>query len=305
MVTRWQLKSLHSFGLAFALRANPAAFLKVSLVDRLACEMQQPVNVKFNEEIPKAKKKTLGRTDVSDTALEIHGRVKFRAGFKEHVREQMGKALGHNATLVERAQVWFDDINGPRGGVDKLCRATLVLSGLSNLHVEEEGADYAEALDRLIPKLSRALSRAADRRGKGTPKATRGRNGSKASTKEVAGEAVSLVVDPNLIGRGVGRAKKNLDAALKRPEKARGDALVDTAKPGVSASDRRAGGAHTARRNSKRSDAGMVATLEDSMTKPSRKSTRRSANGIKSASKLTVRETTRNSSPAARHSRAK
>lgn len=267
--------------------------------------MQQPVNVKFNEEIPKTKKKTLGRTDVDDTALEIHGRVKFRAGFKEHVREQMGKALGHNATMVERAQVWFDDINGPKGGVDKLCRATLVLSGLSNLHVEEQGADFAEALDRLVPKLSRALSRAADRRGKGTPKATRGRNGAGKGGSKVAAEAISLVDDLNLIGRGVGRGKKNLEAALKRPEKTRGDALVDTSKPGVSASDRRAGGNHTARRNSKRSDAGMVATLEDSLGKPSRKSTRRSANGIKSATKLTVREKTRTASPAARHSRAK
>lgn len=94
----------------------------------------------------------------------------------------------------------------------------------------------------------------------------------------------------SLIGRRVGRNSKNVGEALKRPEKKRRDAYVDTAAEGMAADDRRAGGPYTARRNSKKRDAGMAYTLEDSRTgTPSRKSTRRSANHIKAASQLTRR----------------
>jgi hypothetical protein len=87
----------------------------------------------------------------------------------------------------------------------------------------------------------------------------------------------------SLIGGRVGHSAADLEDALARPEKRRRDAFVDTAAPGVSASDRRAGYGATAARNTKRNTAGMSAALEDSRTKPSRKSTRRSANRQKAA----------------------
>jgi hypothetical protein len=103
----------------------------------------------------------------------------------------------------------------------------------------------------------------------------------------------------------VGRAQKDLEETLARPEKLRRDAYVDIAAPGQSETSRRAGGFGTARRNSKRSIAGMTATLEDSRTTPSRKSTRRSANRIKSGTQLTARQKSRISSPQARKDRGK
>ena len=78
--------------------------------------------------------------------------------------------------------------------------------------------------------------------------------------------------------RRVGRGKRALADALDRPEKLRRDAYVDTSRPGVSASHRRAGGTSTARRNTLKKTTRAAATLEDSRTVPSRKSTRRSAN---------------------------
>ena len=111
--------------------------------------------------------------------------------------------------------------------------------------------------------------------------------------------------DGSFIGRRVGRARRNLEDALARPEKQRRDAYVDTAAPGQSETNRRAGGSSTARRNSKRSLAGMTATLEDSRTTPSRKSGRRSANRAKSGTPLTARQKGRVSSPQARNIRGK
>jgi hypothetical protein len=91
-----------------------------------------------------------------------------------------------------------------------------------------------------------------------------------------------------VVGRRVGRGPVSRTRALARPEKERRDAYVDTAAPGVSASERRAGGGSTARRNAKArpGKSKQVALLEDSRTKPSRKSTRRSATRTKQGTQL-------------------
>jgi hypothetical protein len=93
----------------------------------------------------------------------------------------------------------------------------------------------------------------------------------------------------------------------KRSPRPRRDVPVDTAKPGVSATDRKAGGGHSGLRNvSKRAARKGGASLEDSATgKPSRKSTRKSTGRVKQASNLQRREIRATSSPSARSSRAK
>jgi hypothetical protein len=109
----------------------------------------------------------------------------------------------------------------------------------------------------------------------------------------------------SLIGRREGRSVKNLRAALARPEKTRRDAIVDTAQPGKSATDRRAGGASTARRNTTNPSNRRTSALEDSLQdRPSRKSTRKSANHAKRDSNLQRRQTRRVTSPKARAMRS-
>jgi len=101
------------------------------------------------------------------------------------------------------------------------------------------------------------------------------------------------------------KAQSQRDAKPSRPSKPRRprrDDVVDTSKPGVSASDRKAGGASTAKRNvSKRAAAKGGAKLEDSASgTPSRKSTRKSEGRVKAASSLTRRVIRKASSPQAR-----
>lgn len=276
----------------------------------LACRMHRSRCVKFNEEISKSEKRVSGRTDVNDTPLEIHGhKKKLSRGLKEHARAQLEKALSHNATFVERAEMFFDDVNGPRGGVDTICRVTLVLGHLPNIFVEERAADPGEAVTRVASRLARALSKTVARHGLSAPKASRTGKSEKVAAAPEGKKARTATNGVNgvdsLIGRRVGMGKANLEDALQRPEKAKRNALVDTASPGVSASDRRAGGAHSARRNSKRSSAGMTAALEDSLGKPSRKSTRASANGVKAATPLTARAKAKAVTPKARHDHAR
>jgi hypothetical protein len=87
----------------------------------------------------------------------------------------------------------------------------------------------------------------------------------------------------------------------------RRDEPVDTAMPGVSATDRKAGGGSTATRNQSRR-AGQKAgfALENSATgKASRKSGRKSANSIKSDTNLRAKAVREARSPKARASAAK
>jgi len=93
----------------------------------------------------------------------------------------------------------------------------------------------------------------------------------------------------------------------KKPKPKRRDFPVDTAKPGVSATDRKVGLGNTARRNltSPAKSLGGPA-LEGSATgKPSRKSTRASAGRVKLATNLTRRQKSKVSSPQARAARAR
>jgi len=78
-------------------------------------------------------------------------------------------------------------------------------------------------------------------------------------------------------------AERSGSKKAKRPSRPRRDVPVDTSMPGISASNRKVGGGFTAGRNfSRRSAAGAPYALEDSATgRPSRKSTRKSANRSK------------------------
>lgn len=256
---------------------------------------------RFAGTIPRAQKRTAGRTAVADTPMSIRGQLPLDPDVKDRIRNALGRALSHLGTRVERITVRFHDVNGPRGGRDVLCRVKVVISGQPSLVVEERAHDPAEAVLRAAPRLARSLNRAADKRGTKAPAPT---NRRLSSPDENARPAESTDAG-SFIGRRVGRGPKNLEAALERPEKRRRDTYVDTAAPGQSETERRAGGPSTARRNSKRRDAGMTATLEDSRTTPSRKSTRRSSNRIKSGTPLTTRQKGRTSSPQARNVRGR
>jgi hypothetical protein len=68
-------------------------------------------------------KRTLGRTAATETPAYI-----FSAGAllddadKQYLRRKLGRKLGKFASSIERASVRVEDVNGPRGGIDKRCR---------------------------------------------------------------------------------------------------------------------------------------------------------------------------------------
>ena len=58
--------------------------------------------------------------------------------------------LGKFASAIERVSVRIFDANGPKGGVDQVCRIKVVLSALPSVLVERRNAALSTAIDEAI-----------------------------------------------------------------------------------------------------------------------------------------------------------
>jgi hypothetical protein len=238
---------------------------------------------------------------MTTTPVTTRSREEIPEKTRSSVERRVKSVLAPFGTRIERASIRFEDVNGPKGGVDTNCRIKVVISGGPSLIVEEQATTLREAAIRAVRRVGKEMRRRAKQNGGRTPAPTLGER----TPPRVRRRAQQAEQDAeSLIGKRAGRGAANLSMALERPEKERRDAYVNTAAPDTSATDRRAGGSHTARRNSKRGSSGMTYALEDSTTQPSRKSTRASGDGTKAASQLTRRAKRRTHSSNARAQRA-
>ena len=249
--------------------------------------------------------------------IHVRSRMDVPSMVEDYVSRTIQSRLAKFGTHVRRVSVRFEDVNGPRGGKDTVCRIKIMLDEMDPVVFEHRARAAREALDLATDGVERAVRRAVEReqsRGKRAGAARRAKAKAKASAKTIAKKSAArkkASANPppeggSLIGRRVGRREDNLLAAVDRPEKRRRDAYVDTSAPGTSATDRRAGGGSTARRNAKLRAPGATHALEDSAKpRPSRKSTRKSANRMKSGSQLARRAKRAVRSPKARAQRAR
>jgi hypothetical protein len=265
--------------------------------------MTQTKRERFPVSRPRGNKRHAGATGVELTPLAVRATgIRLSDEVDSYIRKGLTAKLGKFADRIERLTVRFEDLNGPRGGVDVVCRAKVVLSNLPSVVVNARAKTDRLAFGRVANALTRAVRKALDR----TPEPGRERS-RKGSAQSVARPQIDVPLDPgSFIGRRVGRGVDNLKAALDRPEKRRRDVPIDTAAPGVSATDRKAGGVSTARRNTKARTSRATATLEDSRkARPSRKSTRKSANRAKSATNIQKRVVAATTSAKARAVKSK
>jgi ribosome-associated translation inhibitor RaiA len=89
-----------------------------------------------------------------------------------YLRRKLGAKLGKFAPAIERVRARVEDVNGPRGGLDKRCRIKVVQSGLPSVMAEEQHNAVRAATDRALDRIETALRRTLERRH---TLATRGR----------------------------------------------------------------------------------------------------------------------------------
>jgi hypothetical protein len=108
--------------------------------------------------------------DGSRRTAEREGKLALRtsgiavdADLREYVRGRLGWRLGKFARHIERLTVRFEDVNGPRGGIDTACRIKVVISGLPSVVVEELAGDSIEAFNRANDSVEQAVKHAIGR----------------------------------------------------------------------------------------------------------------------------------------------
>ncbi|HSA56526.1 MAG TPA: HPF/RaiA family ribosome-associated protein [Gemmatimonadaceae bacterium] len=119
----------------------------------------------FADRVPRPRKRTAGRTRASMVPANIRmSGVELDESARARIRKRLGAKLGKFATSIERVSVRVEDANGPRGGVDKLCRIKAVLSGLPSVVVQNQAGTLVAAINRALMGVERAVRRALQRK---------------------------------------------------------------------------------------------------------------------------------------------
>ena len=115
--------------------------------------------------IARAAKLRRNRYAASDIPAHIRADgVPVGAEDRAYLRRKLGTKLGKFARSVERVSVRIGDVNGPRGGVDKLCTVKVVLTGLPSVVVQEQNISLQAAMDRAVQRADTAVRRSMQRR---------------------------------------------------------------------------------------------------------------------------------------------
>lgn len=97
------------------------------------------------------------------TVLLHSGSFAVTPALQKFTEQQLKTVLERFGDRVERVAVRMDDVNGPRGGLDKRCGVTISLARHRQVYVEETGGDLYMALGRAIQRAKRAMVRHFDR----------------------------------------------------------------------------------------------------------------------------------------------
>lgn len=80
-----------------------------------------------------------------------------------HIERRLAFALSRFSTQLDRVLVRFSDLNGPKGGNDKVCQVDLEVRGLGPASVEARDADLYAAVDLAAAKAGRRVAHLLDR----------------------------------------------------------------------------------------------------------------------------------------------
>ncbi len=83
---------------------------------------------------------------------------------RTEIRHKLNRKLGKFANAIERVSVRMKDINGPRGGIDQVCRIKVVLSNLSSVVFEAQDVSLDVAIGSALTGTERTVRRRLQRR---------------------------------------------------------------------------------------------------------------------------------------------
>src|SRR5262245_37548775 len=118
----------------------------------------------FAASISRPDRRASGRTWAPRTPVAVRtSGLAVGPDLRRRIHRRLGWRLGKFAPRIERLTVRFEDVNGPRGGIDVECRIKAVISGVPSVVITERAADPLEAFDRAGLRVERVVRRAIGR----------------------------------------------------------------------------------------------------------------------------------------------
>jgi putative sigma-54 modulation protein len=89
--------------------------------------------------------------------------ARLPADLPDHIERRLRFALARFGGRVERVIVFLQDRNGPKGGVDKVCRILAKVHGCGALMAVVADSDWTAAVDRATTRIGHTVARQVDR----------------------------------------------------------------------------------------------------------------------------------------------
>lgn len=102
---------------------------------------------------------------LKDQAADQSGKNGSRrpADLPDHIERRLRFALARFGRRVERVVVFLQDHNGPKGGIDKVCRILVKVHGCGTVMAAVSDSDWTAAVDRATTRIGHSVARHIDR----------------------------------------------------------------------------------------------------------------------------------------------
>lgn len=81
----------------------------------------------------------------------------------DHIERRLRFALARFGSRIQKAVVFLEDSNGPRGGIDKNCRILVKTRGCGVLVSAVADSDWFTVVDRATTRIGRSVARQIER----------------------------------------------------------------------------------------------------------------------------------------------
>ena len=86
-------------------------------------------------------------------------KIRLSDALRESLQLRIRFALSRFSERIREVAVTLDDVNGPRGGIDKRCQVELRTQGAGPVVVASVAGDWRTALDNALARAARFLMR--------------------------------------------------------------------------------------------------------------------------------------------------
>ncbi|MEM6688382.1 MAG: hypothetical protein AAF664_03080 [Planctomycetota bacterium] len=93
------------------------------------------------------------------------GKLKNANRLRNQFQEMVSQSLAKFESSIREVQLALDDVNGPRGGIDKYCRAVISLEGASPIVIDDRDSSPGRLVNRVLSRAAQNLREQTNRRG--------------------------------------------------------------------------------------------------------------------------------------------